>query len=333
MSDIKIMAVPMDNFACGHYRVLNVANCLYKDYKVTIAQPGTFNYMNQDYFFTQRMAGESNMQTLLKIKDNTGVKFIVDYDDNVWDIDVLPAYNFTKINSKDNRESMAKYLDKLADHITVTTDALKESLTKFVSPSKITVIPNMLPRYKWNYNRNTKPTNDHILYAGSPTHFSNEKQMYGDFTNEWDKFLTTRTVNIMGRTPWFINPNKFYEWTDMLNYSHNFYNIATENKYIIAPLAENFFNKCKSDLKYLECCAVGRVCICTDFEDSPYHWAHPLQKVPLRVTAKQLEYIIKQCDEHYDEIIEYQYDYLNKRWLENNLDKYKQIFEPKKVSI
>ena len=55
---------------------------------------------------------------------------------------------------------MAKYLDKLADHITVTTDALKESLTKFVSPNKITVIPNMLPRYKWNYNRNTKPTTE-----------------------------------------------------------------------------------------------------------------------------------------------------------------------------
>ena len=89
MSDIKIMAVPMDNFACGHYRVLNVANCLYKDYKVTIAQPGSFNYFGQDYFFTQRMAGESNMTTLLKIKENTGVKFIVDYDDNVWDIDVF----------------------------------------------------------------------------------------------------------------------------------------------------------------------------------------------------------------------------------------------------
>jgi len=333
MSDIKIMAVPMDNFACGHYRVLNVANCLYKDYKVTIAQPGTFNYIGQDYFFTQRAIGTNNMKTLLSIKEKSGVKFIIDFDDILWG--EIPPYNFTvnKLHVNDNKESMSKYLDKLADHITVTTDALKESLTKFVSPSKISVIPNMLPRYKWNYNRNTKPTNDHILYAGSPTHFSNDKQMYGDFTNEWDKFLTTRTVNIMGRTPWFITPNKFYEWTDMLNYSHNFYNIATENKYIIAPLAENFFNKCKSDLKYLECCAVGRVCICTDFEGSPYHWAHPLQKVPLRVTAKQLDYIIKQCDEHYDEIIEYQYDYLNKRWLENNLDKYKQIFEPKKVSI
>lgn len=314
----------------GHYRIRNVAEALQFDYDVTISPFGKFHYHNQDYIFTQRAVGTKNIATLLNIKNQTKVKFIVDFDDILWE--PLPKYNFTKIEWQDIRESL-KDLDKLADIITVTTDSLKESLSQYVPANKINVIPNMLPRWKWNYPRIATPTNDTILYAGSPTHFSNDNHMYGDFTSEWDKFLKGKNITIMGVKPWFIETNVVYPWTDMLSYSHYFYNIASKCKFVIAPLAENFFNKCKSDLKYLECCAVGRVCLCTDFEDSPYHYAHPLQKIPVKATAKQIEYAMNQCSEHYDEIIQYQYEYINKRWLENNLDKYKNLIENPKVNI
>lgn len=328
---LNIDCTPMDSYACGVYRVINIGEMLYRDYKVTISPPGAFHYHNQEYFFTQRVCGTKNMETLLKIKNQVPVKFVIDYDDNVWD--ELPKYNFTKLDWQDNRKSMVDHLDELADVITVSTQSLKDSLCEFVPAHKIKVIPNMLPRYKWNFKRTAKPTNNDILYAGSPTHFSNDKHMYGDFTSEWDKFLKDKTVNIMGICPWFITPNKVYDWTDMITYAHNFYNIAQQNKFVIAPLADNFFNWCKSDLKYLECCAVGRVCLVTDFENSPYHYAHELQKIPLKATAKQIEYAMEQCDKHYEEIVEYQYEYLNNRWLELNIHKYKEIFDTDKNNI
>lgn len=328
---ISIDFVPMDSYACGLYRVKNIADVLYGNYTVTISPPGSFHYHNQDYFFTQRAVGTKNMETLLKIKRQTNVKFIIDFDDNVWD--ELPKYNFTKINHLDNKESTRKYLNELADVIVVTTESLKKSLCEFVPATKINVIPNMLPRFKWTFPRIEAPSGNKILYAGSPTHFSNETHMYGDFTSEWDKFLKDKDMTIMGIKPWFINSDKVYPWTDMTSYAVNFYQIASQCKYVIAPLADNFFNKCKSDLKYLECCAVGRVCLCSDFEDSPYHYAHDLQKIPVKATAKQIEYAFKQCEEHYDEIVKYQYDYLNKRWLEGNLDKYRAIFDKPKVQI
>jgi len=340
MAKININFVPMDISACGYYRIINVAEVLQsiKDntgalpkYQVSIASCGKFDYTKQDYIFTQRIAGTNNINTLLNLKKQTGVKFIVDYDDIVWA--ELPKYNKCAINWADNYKSMKEHLNELVDIVTVSTESLKQSLSEFVDAHKIHVIPNMIPRFKWNYNRRPLPTNDHILYAGSPTHFDNTTNHYGDFTNEWDKFLSTKTVNIMGICPWFVKENNHYNWTDMLSYSHNFYDIASNNKYIIAPLAENFFNKCKSDLKYLECCAVGRVCICTDFDDSPYNYAHPLQKVPVRVTAKQLEYIFKQCDEHYEEIVQYQYEYLNKRLLENNIGMYEELIKPDKLKV
>lgn len=329
---ISIDCVPMDPYACGLYRVKNIADVLYgTNYTISISQPGSFHYHNQDYFFTQRAVGTKNMETLMAVKEQTGVKFIIDFDDDVWD--ELPKYNFTNVNWVDNRDSMRKYLDKLADIIIVSTESLKDNLTQFVPATKINVIPNMLPRFKWTFPRITAPDNNTILYAGSPTHFSNETHMYGDFTSEWDKFLKDKDVTIMGIKPWFINTDKVYPWTDMISYAVNFYHIASQCKFVIAPLANNLFNKCKSDLKYLECCAIGRVCICSDFENSPYHYAHELQKVPVNATAKQIEYAFKQCTEHYDEIVQYQYEYLNKRWLENNLDKYRAIFDKPKVQI
>lgn len=334
MADKKVSIdfVPMDSYACGLYRVKNIADVLYGTYNVTISPPGAFHYHNQDYFFTQRAVGMKNMETLLGIKKQTNVKFIVDFDDNVWD--ELPKYNFTNINHTDNKNSIIKYLDQLADIITVTTESLKDSLSQYVPATKIHIIPNMLPRFKWTFPRIEVNKDNHtILYAGSPTHFSNENHMYGDFTNEWDKFLKDKDIHIMGIKPWFIESKVVYPWTDMISYAVNFYKIASQCKFVIAPLADNFFNKCKSDLKYLECCAVGRVCICTDFDNSPYHYAHELQKVPVKATAKQIEYAFKQCEEHYDEIVQYQYEYLNKRWLENNLDKYRAIFDKPKVSI
>ena len=328
---ITIDFTPMDSYACGTYRVLNVAEALFREYDITISPPGKFHYHNQDYIFTQRVAGTKNLETLLGIKKQTGVKFIVDYDDDVWD--ELPKYNFTQINWVDSRKSMNEHLNELADVVICSTPALKDSLSQFVDAHKIHVIPNMLPRWKWNYPRIATPDNNRILYAGSPTHFSNDNHMYGDFTNEWDKYLANKDITIMGIKPWFINTDRIYPWTDMLNYSQYFYQIASQCKFVIAPLAENFFNQCKSDLKYLECCAVGRVCICTDFEGSPYHYAHDLQKVPVKATAKQIEYAFKQCEEHYDEIVQYQYEYLNKRWLDNNVHLYKALIEKPKVSI
>lgn len=105
--------------------------------------------------------------------------------------------------------------------------------------------------------------------------------------------------------------------------------------FIIAPLKENVFNKCKSNLKYLESCAVGAVCIGSSFEFSPYSMIDDMAKINWTMTAKQLEYnIFELCKkENYNRILDKQYIYINENWLENNIDKYLEIFTDKIVGI
>ena len=49
---INISFIPMDNLACGHYRIKNVADLLYGDYKVTINPPGTYRVTLDDCIVT-----------------------------------------------------------------------------------------------------------------------------------------------------------------------------------------------------------------------------------------------------------------------------------------
>ena len=80
---------------------------------------------------------------LLQLKDK-GVKFIIDYDDVVWK--ELPSYNKCVVHQDTNYKGMKEYLALLADKVTCTNEFIKESLSEFIDPSKIEIIPNALSK-------------------------------------------------------------------------------------------------------------------------------------------------------------------------------------------
>ena len=49
----------------------------------------------------------------------------------------------------------------------------------------------------------------------------------------------------------------------------------------------------------------------TIFDYSPYEVLHPYCKVPVNPTVEQLETVFKNVKEHWKEILEYQYDWIN----------------------
>ena len=315
----KLNFVPMDRFACGRYRIYYPGLNLYNSESITISPPGSFHYYGQEWIYTQRLCTPKSFEALLPLKEKTGVKFIVDYDDCVWK--PLPSYNRVTINSELNYEGMKKYLNIIADKVTCTNEFLKDSLSEFVPKEKIIVMPNCLDYNRWRFDY-YKP-NDEIsfFYAGSPTHFDDKS--YGDFPKGAVEYLKGKKVSIMGIKPWFIDTNTIYPWVDIDDYPIAFASNALKSKFVLSFIEDNYFGKCKSDLKYIESAAVGRVCLCSDI--STYECAHPYQKIPKNVTKQTFKYIVERANDNYEMLINYQYDVLNKRWLNRN--KYAELFD------
>lgn len=314
----KINAVPMDRYACGRYRIYYPAMNMYNIENITVSPPGSFHYYGQDWIFTQRICTPSAFEALMKLRTQTKVKFAVDFDDCIWR--ELPSYNRCSIDWKKNHDGMARYLDQLADVVTCTNDFMKKSLSEFVPESKIRVMPNCLDYNRWRFDY--YPPNDDIsfFYAGSPTHF--DDKTYGDFPKGVVEYLKGKKVGVQGIKPWFIDTDNVTPWVDIDDYPTAFASNALKCRFVLTFIKDNYFGRCKSDLKYIESCAVGRVCLCSDM--GTYSLAHPYQKIPHDVTKEQMEYIVKRAVDNYDMLVKYQYDILNKRWLDRK--KYQALF-------
>lgn len=324
-----INIVPGDFGGCGYYRLIQVGNQLQLINKdVTISSPCKFRAYSQDVIYTQRLCSEKSLKPILDFKNKTGVKVIVDFDDLIWNYkgEGLPEYNYcrTKVDCDGNTEAMKKYANDVIDKASVTTEPLKEALSQFIDPRKITVLPNRLSIKEWLFDHPTTiPEEDIFFFAGSNTHYDNANKKPGDFSSGLIKYLNNKKIITMGVVPYFMKPAAHFQGCGLNTYAQNFHNIARKAKFVIAPLADNFFNKCKSPLKLLECAAVGRVCLCTDFEGSPYsQLAHEYQKVPVNATAQTIEYIVERAKKHYGEILQHQYNMLQNYWLDNHLQEY-----------
>lgn len=313
----RVTFVPMDPFACGWYRIRNAFNALYchEGIAATLNPVATFGG-GADYIYTQRVCNESSFKVMEQLT-NAGIKLVIDYDDDVWH--PLPTYNKCAVHPEANYEGMKKYLDKVAYKVTCSTEFLKKQLTEFVPEDKIVVIPNCLDQRYWV--RKFEPLGKGFLYAGSPTHYC--KGDYGDFPKGLVDYLKDKIVRIQGIKPDFINASEIIPWTRIDYYHNTFLEAAQKSAFILAPLKDNDFNKCKSDLKYIESCAAGRVCLVSDVET--FSLAHPYQKIPLEVTPTTMKFIVERASKNYQEILNYQYNILNTRWL--RADKYLELFK------
>lgn len=273
-------------------------------------------------------------------------KKVADFDDMLFSLygEKLPSYNNVKIDLDAYTDGM-KDLCTFIDEITVSTEYLKQAILDNYNFDRVRVIPNMLPRYIFHFDRKPhkekdieKPT---ILYAGGAQHYNNLTKQNGDFSTELIKCLHNivdkANLIFLGGLPYFMEDVKdkltVLPYTNLLQYPLTLNSIGAD--FIIAPLKENVFNKCKSNLKYLESCAVGAICIGSSFEFSPYSMIDDMAKINWTMTAKQLEYnIFELCKkDNYNRILDKQYNYINENWLENNIDKYLEIFTDKIVGI
>ena len=334
--------VRADNNACGHLRMIwpaealiaNGDNEIINTRSVFAKHPTTHSYFQR--------VGEQKIFDIFKDIDG---KKIVDYDDMIFKMygEGYPSYNFVASHNKieESTKALLDNMDKI-DTITTSTEFLKKAIMDNFGYDAIKVIPNFLPRWIYHFDRcETLAKKPRVLYAGGLTHYGQDGKDTGDFRKPVIEFLRKNIDKIelvfIGPVPWFLSDlkSKIYSvpFVNILNFPRLLKNLDTD--FYLAPLKENIFNKCKSNLKYLEACAIGSVCIGSVFPDSPYSMIHDACQIRDNMTADDISKMFWNMNNpiNWRYILDYQYKYINTMWLENNIGLYESLLSVDKVSI
>lgn len=268
-----------DNGGCGIIRtwIPSVLMSLFTHKAAKFLSTYNYSYVSDPQFYEslyfvkfQRPAEASHLKMIKDLKFRIKkAPVIVDYDDYVFDI---PETNVAASYYKERVKYIEEILS-LVDGITVSTEFLRSKLLKY--NSNISVVPNLLPKFLWRepeLSMNKRQDRPVILYPGSATHF-NQNGHGGDFDKKFISYIEETSKiydwHFIGGFPYELKNNdkiKIHPWKSYFEYP-TFIKSINPN-IAIAPLENNDFNKCKSNIKFQEYVASG---ICGIFQDiEPY---------------------------------------------------------------
>lgn len=219
-------------------------------------EPTWADIARNDVVYMQRPVSIHHLISAERTK-SVGIPLWVDYDDDLLNI---PEHNDYSVYAKANKENIIAIL-KLADVITVSTEALKVALGH---ENKTIVIPNAYSDDFFEYAKKFQTKrNNFIAWRGSATHKYDLAEVKSAILRFYDnkefKFL------FMGYNPEFITlnfdkdsfvfskPKMIFEY---LKTFHRFAPLIT-----IVPLEDDLFNRAKSNIAYIEATHAGSLTI------------------------------------------------------------------------
>jgi len=293
----------------------------------------------------QRQATPGQLQFVKFLKsicEKQNIPLIYEIDDIVFREDI-PDYNKFKVAfTSDEIRSTSQEIMSMCDEITVTCDFMRSYYMDKTGHKKVTVIPNFMPKFWMGHYYDEKKIGrlyekhkkrPRILYPGSGAHFDVDRRVKGkdDFGHVIDTVIKTRKKYkwvFLGAYPldvkqYIINGEmEFKPWMPLYEYPEAIHNFNAN--VLVAPLANNTFNKAKSDLKHIEAGAMGMAGVCQDL-----------------VTYKNAEFKFTTGDEMVDQIDTVMKDkttfmkairrgrrLAESRWLESpdNIGMYKELY-------
>jgi len=334
-----------DRNGCGYYRSIWPAELL-ATYR-NIMTVNTFlydqtNFHKVDVYRFQRQATREQRMAwdnYLSVRRQHGYGFRMQYEIDDLLMEIEPhnkiAYDYFDKEKKEHHLHMLR----TADSIMFSTEPLKKAYVEDygIDPNKIRVVKNYLPQFIYHlpyrhsvksFDKTTKEGKPRIFWSGSASHLGKGGDL--EFLLPMiEKTVDEYTWVFQGVIPQelkgYVQEKKieFYPWTPT-------YGLAVSQFYkakpdiCLAPLRPSRFNSMKSDLKYLEGCALGAPCITTSFEGtgfkSPYDdaGAEICIEPDADVWKTMIDYLIEN-PEYYLETLKKQYEFLNGRWMESNL--------------
>jgi hypothetical protein len=341
-----VMNYIADRNGCGYFRSIFPFELLSTYKNIMSMNSFVYNFepqilSNMSAFRFQRQATDSQLAAFMRyvqLRDSIGYDYKITYEIDDLLMEIEPsnkiAYDFFDKNKKANHIKMLNE----SDTVTFSTDILKDIYVKDygIDENKIKVVKNHLPQFLYSlpYRNgprefNTTDKKPRVFWSGSASHVGKG----GDLS-----FLIELIEKTVDEYQWVFQgtiPNElinyvkqgkieFISWVPIYGLANiQFYRARPD--ICLAPLTPSRFNSCKSDLKYLESCALGAPCITTSFVEkglqSPYDLsdAEICLEPDADIWKTMIDHLV-QNPEYYMEVIKKQYDFLNGRWMETNLD-------------
>lgn len=259
-----VLGFPADSFGCGHYRMIQPFNALREKGFVD----GTLSFgmldapilerFQPDVVLVQRLVSEARIEAVQRIKDFSRAFKVYELDD------YLPGVPLKSIHRKDySPNEMNRFLRRglsCVDRFVVSTEPLAEALGH-LHPD-IRVMKNCLDPAWWQGLKSERrcSSKPRVGWAGGSSH-TGDLEMIGDVVRE----LANEVEWVFfGMCPEKLRP-----------YVHEFHHGVSIDQYpaalakmnldlALAPVEQNLFNECKSNLRLLEYGACGFAVISSD---------------------------------------------------------------------
>lgn len=287
-----------------------------------------FNYLNNDW-------GYATMACYNRMHKH---KIVLDVDDDLWD--VLPdntAYEVYHKGTKalKNFTLICKDVDAV-----ITTNSYLRNVINFntgVPLDKIHVIPNYINLEV--YNTAPKPRhqpNVVIGHMGSTTHFNS--LLNEDFIKGMDMVMK-QFPNVIFRTigsfiplfkdKWGARYENAFGDPDIYKWAKKMPEMLADIDFMVTPLVDNLYNRCKSSIKWLEASSAKRVGCWQAIRqyqevidgdngflcNSPDSWYNCMK-------------VLIEDKERRDEMAETAYNQVKKDWtIQGNVNRYEKLFK------
>jgi len=260
-----------ENNAVWYYRILPWLYLGRQNYEVvvTVVNPANLNAFEAvipgyDVLICQRPSSQRDYQAMLLAKQYN-VRVLADYDDLLFQV---PNVNIAAAHfGKDEVQETILNCYKLADHVVVSTDPLADYMEQAFGkrPQVINNAHNdiVMPIFQPAMN---EPKNgiSTVLWRGSNTHLGDlmkYRDAFQDFANIDFHFWGAAPDLAIGKDygghmdtwnykPWQPGMPDYFKRGKML-----------KPNFMVVPLQDDPFNRCKSNIAWLEATYFGAVCL------------------------------------------------------------------------
>ncbi|WP_417787464.1 glycosyltransferase [Stutzerimonas xanthomarina] len=274
-----VLAHPADQFGCGHYRIMQPfkaqqdAGLIDGALSMGLMHVADLERYDPDVILLQRQIGEERLESMRRMKAFSRAFKVYELDDYLPNLPMKSAHK--QHMPKDIVKSLRRGLSYV-DRFVVSTEALADAFSAF--HHDIRVAENKLPPNWWQGLQGQRRISKRprVGWAGGAGH-TGDLELIADVV----KALADEVDWIFfGMCPEKLRPyvKEFHAGVEISLYPAALARLNLD--LALAPLEQNLFNECKSNLRLLEYGACGFPVICSDVGN--YRGSLPVTRVKNR---------------------------------------------------